>query len=323
MLELVRWETPVVAAELLAAVGAALWLLYRRGTRHELRLLDKPADSADSAAAALLPDELDERALEVAAAGRASPLMEPRGRWTLRGLLRFRALAALFFAVVQLGDLVRSRGRCLAFYTSWNFVGQGAYFAAAAAETYRLIESREADAAQAYASLREDGTSAPFRRSRAARGRRQRGWLRAELLLDMLLATSILIAVVVWTILYPYAVRMHAADKILNWVSYCQHGVNVVLLQIEFLATHHRVSVDSLPLMLLWPSVYTIFTWILHGTVARGFWPYPFLELDTPWAPVWYLGLLLAHLGAFVLMLAASHFKRPERVVTAQVLSPC
>ncbi|EXB44440.1 hypothetical protein L484_013858 [Morus notabilis] len=36
----------------------------------------------------------------------------------------------------------------------------------------------------------------------------------------------------------------------------------------------------------LWSCLYVIFQWVIH---ACGFswWPYPFLELDTPWAPLW------------------------------------
>lgn len=326
----VSWEALVVSGEIAAAVATALWLLYRRSTRHEHLLLEKPAFGASPSSPssdALLFDGEDAGASR--ALSPALPLMEPRACWTLRSLLRFRAAVVAFYVVVQVGDVIRSRGHCLVFYTSWNFIGQGAYFASAAVETYRLLQERAFNGSQAYASLLDDGSTSPYRRwantgsSAASRRRRQpRGWLRADLLLDVLLATSILIAVVVWTILYPYAVKVHQRDKILNWVSYCQHGINVVLLQVEFLATHHSVSVDALPLMLLWPSIYTVFTWILHGTVARGFWPYPFLELDTPWAPVWYLGLLLAHLAAFVLVLAISRTKRPPRLPTAQELSP-
>lgn len=289
-----QWEAVVVGGEIVGTVAAAVWLLYRRGTRHEHLLLEGTGRAPASAGSW----------------GDGAPLVEPRACWTLRGLFRFRATMAAFFCFVQCCDIVRTRGRCLVFYTSWNFIAQGGYFAYAAAQTLQLLKAQAGDAAQAYASLLDDGSSGPFRRSPYSVGRR-RGWLRAELVLDVVLATSILIATVVWTILYPYAVRVHESARLLNWVSYCQHGVNVVLLQIEFLATHHRVSVDALPLVLLWPSLYTIFTWLLHGTVARGFWPYPFLELNTPWAPVWYLGLLLAHLAAFVLVLALSHLKKP------------
>lgn len=318
----VSWEALAVSAELAGALTAAIWLLYRRSTRHERLLLDKPARGGS---AAPLFDGEDPDALPP-----VPPLLEPRACWTLRGLLRFRVTVVAFYVVVQIGDVIRSRARCLAFYTSWNFIGQGVYFAFAALETRRLMKERALHGSQAYAALLDDGSTSPYRRwantgpssSAGGRRRRPRGWLRADLLLDVLLATSILIAVVVWTILLPYAERIHQRDKILNWVSYCQHGVNVVLLQIEFLATHHRASVDALPLMLLWPSIYAIFAWILHGTVARGFWPYPFLDLDTPWAPAWYLGLLLAHLAAFALVLVVSRTKRPPHLPTAQDLSP-
>ncbi|RQM14156.1 hypothetical protein KXD40_003169 [Peronospora effusa] len=142
-------------------------------------------------------------------------------------------------------------------------------------------------------------------------------WIDLELLLDVCLAASLLICVVVWTILYPYAVKTGHPEKILNGVSYCQHGANVLLLQLDFLATRHLVSKDALPLIMGWPSVYAVFAWIVHGTVAKGFWPYPFLELNTPWAPLWYGGLLAAHIMALILVMLLSKVKqKKQRAVT-------
>lgn len=28
-------------------------------------------------------------------------------------------------------------------------------------------------------------------------------------------------------------------------------------------------------------------------------WPYPFLELNTPWAPLWYFGMALVHIPCY------------------------
>ncbi|KAH1259127.1 hypothetical protein GmHk_03G008674 [Glycine max] len=44
----------------------------------------------------------------------------------------------------------------------------------------------------------------------------------------------------------------------------------------------------------LWSCGYVIFQWVIH---AFGFkwWPYPFLELNNKWAPIWYLCLAVIH----------------------------
>ncbi|CAI5737188.1 unnamed protein product [Peronospora destructor] len=83
-------------------------------------------------------------------------------------------------------------------------------------------------------------------------------WIDLELLLDLCLAASLLICVVVWTILYPYAVKTGHPEKILNG-------------------------------------------------------PYPFFELDTPWAPLWYGGLLVAHVMALILVMLLSKVKQKKQ----------
>ncbi|KAL4105849.1 hypothetical protein PRIC1_003905 [Phytophthora ramorum] len=280
-----EWETLVVAAELVAALCTSFWLAMQRSGR-----VDRRALSSDAAA-----------------------LLQARSCWSLRALLAFRAGAATFFVLVQICDVWRSGGRCLAFYTSWNFILQGAYFCGAAWCTHGQLQRRLDERTASYTALKDgddDGTGSPFASRRRVRTVH---WMDLELLLDVCLAASLLICVVVWTVLYPYAVKIGHPERILNGVSYCQHAVNVVLLQIDFFASRHQVSRDALPLIMGWPSVYAIFAWIVHGTVARGFWPYPFLELDTPWAPIWYGGLLVAHVLALLLVMMLSMVKHSNQ----------
>lgn len=282
----------MVAAELVATLCTSFWLATRRSGR----IASFPLSSEPIA------------------------LLQPRTCWSLQALLAFRAGTALFYVLVQLWDLYRSRGRCLAFYTSWNFILQGTYFVGAAWRTRRRLQHQVDERTAIYTALvdgSDDGTGSPFARRKRIMRDRGLHWIDLELVLDICLAASLLICVVVWIVLYPYAVKIGHPEMILNVVSYCQHGVNVLLLQIDFFATRHFVSRDALPLIMGWPSVYAVFAWIVHGTVARGFWPYPFLDLDTPWAPFWYGGLLGSHILAFVLMMVLSKVKhREQRTVT-------
>ncbi|CAH0481721.1 unnamed protein product [Peronospora belbahrii] len=165
---------------------------------------------------------------------------------------------------------------------------------------------------QALVDGNNDGTGHSFASHRRVFSDNGMHWIDLELLFDVCLAASLLICVVVWSILYPYAVKTGHPEKILNGVSYCQHGINVLLLQIDFAATKHLVSSNALPLIMGWPSVYAVFAWIVHGTVVKGFWPYPFLDLETPWAPFWYGGLLAAHIMALLLVMLLSKVKQME-----------
>ncbi|CAI5716364.1 unnamed protein product [Peronospora effusa] len=287
-----EWATLVVASELVVTLCTSFWLTTRRSGRLDRHSLfhDPPA------------------------------LLHPCACWSLRALLVFRAGTALFFLLVQMLDIWRSTGRCLAFYTSWNFILQGVYFFLAAWSTKCQLKHCVDERTATYMALvdgDDDGTGNPFVSRRRVMRDSGLHWIDLELLLDVCLAASLLICVVVWTILYPYAVKTGHPEKILNGVSYCQHGANVLLLQLDFLATRHLVSKDALPLIMGWPSVYAVFAWIVHGTVAKGFWPYPFLELNTPWAPLWYGGLLAAHIMALILVMLLSKVKqKKQRAVT-------
>jgi hypothetical protein len=281
--EAATWETAVVSVEIFCAMAASLFMMYRKVNRDVLVL------SGDHHTYLAL-----------------SPLIQPRGWWTLPALLAYRVAVILFYVVVQLYDIYRTSGKCMIFYTSWNFILQGMYFVFAAKRTHAIYTHQDEEPAD-YAALLDE--SASFLRTHTLAGAARRGWHRLDLVLDVCLATSVLISAVVWTILYPYADKTGHPETILNWVSYCQHAINLMLLQIDFAATQHSVSFDALPLIIAWPTAYCIFAWIVHGTIKHGFWPYPFLKLDTPWAPLWYGGLLFAHLVAFIGMLALSKLK--------------
>ncbi|KAL0341518.1 UNVERIFIED_CONTAM: hypothetical protein Scaly_1814400 [Sesamum calycinum] len=59
----------------------------------------------------------------------------------------------------------------------------------------------------------------------------------------------------------------------------------------------------------LWTAVYVLFQWIVHACIAI-WWPYPFLDLSSSYAPLWYSTVALMHIpcyGIFVLIMKAKH----------------
>ncbi|DBA00112.1 TPA: hypothetical protein N0F65_000403 [Lagenidium giganteum] len=300
------WEDWVVSAEIAAAIALSLWLMQRKKA-YDVMILGGASPTFEA----------------------LSPLVQVDRALSLQSLYWYRVGVCVFYALVQLYDVFRTEGLCFFFYTTWNFIAQGTYFVCAARYTLRLLQQHERHSSGDHAPSMVadetvsflppvDGLDGLVRRG----GSRRRSWLRLDLILDVCLATSLLIGIVVWTILYPWAVRMHDPEKLLNWVSYCQHGINILLLQLDFSCTQHQVSPDALALLIAWPTTYCIFTWIVHGTIKRGFWPYPFLKLDTPTAPIWYAGLLLAHLACFAIVYLCSRLKRSCRQRTPRADAP-
>ncbi|RHZ19428.1 hypothetical protein DYB37_009819 [Aphanomyces astaci] len=122
-----------------------------------------------------------------------------------------------------------------------------------------------------------------------------------SMFLDLLLPTSMATVVVVWTILYPLM-----GDELQNWISWTQHGGNLALLLIEFVCSDVRsVPLGTGALVGLWATTYATFAWVVHS--FYNVWLYPFLDVDQPMAPLWYLGLLALHIAFFglVVLLAA------------------
>ncbi|KAL3498137.1 hypothetical protein ACH5RR_040869 [Cinchona calisaya] len=105
----------------------------------------------------------------------------------------------------------------------------------------------------------------------------------------------VLTDIVFWLVIVPFLPNVHLQ---LNLLMGCIHTLNAVFLLLD-------TSINSLPFpwfrlayFVLWSCCYVIFLWVIH---ACGFtwWPYPFLELSTPWAPLWYLCLAVIHIPCY------------------------
>ncbi|THU55943.1 hypothetical protein C4D60_Mb11t11970 [Musa balbisiana] len=117
--------------------------------------------------------------------------------------------------------------------------------------------------------------------------------------------------IVFWGLLVPFlSVEHFKLDLLMG----CMHSLNFVFLLLD-------TALNSLPFpwfrmayFVLWSCIYVIFQWILH---ACGFswWPYRFLELSTPWAPLWYFCLALLHVpcyGLYSLLVTAKNTLFPK-----------
>ncbi|XXG65644.1 hypothetical protein AAC387_Pa05g3289 [Persea americana] len=58
----------------------------------------------------------------------------------------------------------------------------------------------------------------------------------------------------------------------------------------------------------LWTAMFVIFQWIIHAFVSLR-WPYPFLDLSSPYAPVWYLSVALLHIPCFAIFALVTKLK--------------
>ncbi|KAG8366100.1 hypothetical protein BUALT_Bualt17G0040800 [Buddleja alternifolia] len=112
-----------------------------------------------------------------------------------------------------------------------------------------------------------------------------------QILFQMCAGSVVLTDSVFWFILYPF---FTAKDYRLSFLVVCMHSVNAVFLLGDAVLNSLRFPFFRIAYFALWTCVFVIFQWIIHACVSIR-WPYAFLDLSSPYAPLWYLavGLLL------------------------------
>ncbi|XP_017969830.1 PREDICTED: uncharacterized protein LOC18613775 isoform X2 [Theobroma cacao] len=121
----------------------------------------------------------------------------------------------------------------------------------------------------------------------------------------------ILTDIVFWCIIVPFLSNSHLG---LNMLMGCMHTLNAVFLILDTVLNSLPFPWFRLAYFVQWSCLYVVFQWVLH---ACGFtwWPYPFLELDTPWAPLWYFALAVVHIpcyGIYALIVKAKNSILPR-----------
>ncbi|KAL4653410.1 hypothetical protein ACB092_01G301000 [Castanea dentata] len=76
------------------------------------------------------------------------------------------------------------------------------------------------------------------------------------------------------------------------------HTLNAVLLLGDTALNCLRVPLYRISFFVIWTVVYVIVQWIIHACVSI-WWPYPFLDLSSPYAPLWYLLIASMHIPCY------------------------
>ncbi|KAI4326720.1 hypothetical protein MLD38_032004 [Melastoma candidum] len=127
-----------------------------------------------------------------------------------------------------------------------------------------------------------------------------------QILFQMNGGAVVLTDCVFWFIIVPFL----AINKYnLSILDINMHSVNVVLLLGDTALNSLRFPLFRIGYFFMWTVIYVIFQWILHACVSI-WWPYPFLDLSTPFAPLWYFSVALMHFpcyGIFALVIKLKH----------------
>lgn len=102
---------------------------------------------------------------------------------------------------------------------------------------------------------------------------------------------------VFWLIIFPF---LAIKDYDLNLILIGMHSINAVFLLGDTALNNLRFPWFRISYFLLWTSGFVIFQWIVHACISV-WWPYPFLDLSSPQAPIWYLVVALMHIPCFAI----------------------
>ncbi|XAR48083.1 hypothetical protein NMG60_11030793 [Bertholletia excelsa] len=112
---------------------------------------------------------------------------------------------------------------------------------------------------------------------------------------------------VFWFVIYPF---LTSDDYRLNFMDVCLHSLNAVFLLGDAVLNSLRFPFFRISYFILWTGAFVTFQWILHACVSM-WWPYSFLDLSSPYAPIWYVAVGSMHLpcyGIFALVVRMKHF---------------
>ncbi|XP_011622261.1 uncharacterized protein LOC18431379 isoform X1 [Amborella trichopoda] len=105
----------------------------------------------------------------------------------------------------------------------------------------------------------------------------------------------VLTDVVFWLVIVPF---LNDDRFSLNLLMGSMHSLNAVFLLLDTALNNMRFPFFRMAYFVLWSCIYVIFQWVIHAC-GVSWWPYPFLELSTPWAPLWYFCLALVHIPCY------------------------
>lgn len=239
-------------------------------------------------------------------------------------LLAYRVMA--FFVLVGLlaVNVVVDGGSIFYFYTQWTFAlvtfyfGLGSMMSVFGCQQYLNEAIRDArfgagnnrDMAPNYGkNANERGTTQNYNLNQEHTSRELAGiWGYVFQIIYQTNAGAVMLTdFVFWLIIVPF---LSMEDYDLNLILVGMHSVNALFLLGDTALNSLRFRWFRISYFLLWTSTYVFFQWIIHACISI-WWPYPFLDLSSPHAPIWYFVVAVMHIpcyAIFMLIIKLKHF---------------
>ncbi|CAN6706210.1 unnamed protein product [Malus baccata var. baccata] len=208
-------------------------------------------------------------------------------------LLFYRAFAFVLMAKL-LFDMTSQFGLfTLVFYTQWTFALVMLYFGLGT-----IISAHGCWVGRS--SYRDDQIKGKVKpKSNQARNAiQQRAGFFGNLMLIMYQTCAgavMLTDIVFWCLILPFLTSMEFQ---LTFLIGAIHALNAVFLIVDTALNRLPFSKLGFAYFALFGVLYISFQWLIHAFGVK-WWPYPFLELNTPLAPLWYFGLAVWHIPCY------------------------
>lgn len=126
-----------------------------------------------------------------------------------------------------------------------------------------------------------------------------------QILYQVSAGAVVLTDAIFWLIIYPF---LSASDFRLNFYHVTMHSVNILVFG-DTMLNCMRFPMFRISYFMLWTALFVIGEWIIHAFVNL-YWPYPFMELSSSYAPLWYTLVGVLHFpcyGGFALLVKLKH----------------
>ncbi|KDO69607.1 hypothetical protein CISIN_1g019102mg [Citrus sinensis] len=241
-------------------------------------------------------------------------------------LLAFRVLAFAVLLILLVATALFDGGSIFYYYTQWTCTFTAIYFGLGSSLSmygcYQYhkslggdkVDNVEGDAEQGICATpavlgESSNSSAKHTSSREEfNARRPAGFWGYvfQIIFQMNAGAVLLTDCVFWFIIVPF---LEIKNYSLNVLVINMHTINAVLLLGDAALNCLRFPMFRIAYFFLWTVTYVIVQWAVHACV-KIWWAYPFLDLSSPYAPLWYFAVAVMHIpcyGVFALAIRLKH----------------
>ncbi|CAN1774685.1 hypothetical protein LINPERHAP1_LOCUS13054 [Linum perenne] len=259
-------------------------------------------------------------------------------------LLSFRICAFLVLLLLLIASVLVDGNTIFYYYTQWTFTLVTFYFAIGSLMSIggcfkynKRVGNVELDAEHGGRGMK--GSNSSHYHHTAVEDRQPAGKLvyAFQIIFQINAGAVMLTDCVFWFIIVPF---LAIKDFHLSALTICMHSMNAIFLLGDTALNCLPFPIFRIAYFILWTIIYVLFQWFLHAFVKIWYklkplqlafwfyeqviyicrlfvnrWPYPFLDISSPYVPLWYFAVAVMHIPcygvyAFIVKLKNTWFTR-------------